>query len=251
MKTIQIKNILLISGLLLYTKPCRAETLDEVFRSFHTIMGITNMSVDAYMSALPGNIDVWWECHSAADENVYSQNIRDWFLSLVPATVPSNADRDATNRWLYAKCDVIDAVSGGDTVAEDTNCWFAIAREVGNVRAGFRTEHDWEVLLGHDGCEREILPCGTVVISITNSLSEYVSTRRNVRQMQSDQTTLAHYADLISTAFDHFTESQTFKNLSPQEHNAIASNIVEIGRFDLLEISRYGLTNIVENTGGD
>ncbi len=251
MRTIQIRNILLLSCLMLCMKPCRAESLDEVFRSFHTIMGITNMSVDAYMSALPGNIDVWWECHSAADENIYSQHIRDWYLSLVPAVVPPNTDRDGTNKWLYAKRQVIYAVSGGDTVAEDTNCWFAIAREMGKVRSGFRTEHDWEVLMGHDGCEREMLPCGVVVIYTTNTVAQSEAIWRKVRQMQSDQTGLDHYAHAISTAFDDFRRSQTFKNLSPQEHNAIASNIVEIGRFDLLEISRYGLTNIVENTGGD
>ena len=251
MRTVQIKIVLLFSILLLWTEHGSAETLDEVFRSFHTIMGITNMSVDAYMSALPGNIDVWWECHSAADENIYNQHIRDWYLSLVPAVVPPNTDRDGTNRWLFAKSDVIGAVSSGDTVAEDTNCWFAIAREMGNVRAGFKTEHDWEVLMGHDGCEREILPCGVVVLYTTNTVAQRETIWQNVRAMKSHQAKLDLYADMISTAFDDFRRSQTFRNLTPQEHNAIASNIVEIGRFDSIEIDRYGLTNIVETAGGD
>ena len=251
MKTIQIKNVLLLTSLLLCTKHCNAETLDEVFRSFHTIMQVTNVSVDACMSALPGNIDVWWNCYLSTDDNIYNQHVKDWYLSLVSATVPDNADRDGTNSWLYVKRRAIYAISGENTIKEDTNCWFAIAREVGNVRAGFRTEHDWEVLMGYEGCEREALPCGVVVIYTTNTVSQSQAIWQNVRQMQSDQTTLEHYTDLISTAFDHFTESQTFKNLSPQEHNAIASNIVEIGRFDSIEIDRYGLTNIVETAGGD
>ena len=105
--------------------------------------------------------------------------------------------------------------------------------------------------MGHDGCERETLPDGVVVISITNSLSEYMATRRKVRQMQSDQARLEHYTDRISTAFDYFKRSHRFRNLSPQEHNSIVSNIVETARFTPREASRYGLTNIVVNTSSD
>ena len=251
MKKNQLKMAIALTGLLIGAQPLCAAALDEVFRSFHTVMGVTNISMEAYMRPLPGNVDLWWKCHLSVDENTYSQHIKDWYLSLVSATVPANADRDATNSWLYAKSDVICAVSGWSTIKEDTNCWFAIAREIGSVRAGFRTEHDWEVLMGHDGCERETLPDGVVVISITNSLSEYMATRRKVRQMQSDQTTLEHYTDMISTAFDRFNCSQTFRNLSPQEHNSIVSNIVETAKFTPYEANCFGLTNIVVNTSGE
>ena len=251
MKNTQYKVAVVLTGLLLGMQPLCAASLDEVFRSFHTVMGVTNISVEAYMRPLPGNVDLWRECCLSADKNIFSLHIKDWYLSMVSATVPANVDRDTTNSWLYAKIDVIDAVSGWSTIKEDTNCWFAIAKEVGAVRAGFRTEHDWEVLMGHDGCERETLPDGVVVISITNSLSEYMATRRKVRQMQSDQARLEHYTDRISTAFDYFKRSHRFRNLSPQEHNSIVSNIVETARFTPREASRYGLTNIVVNTSSD
>ena len=251
MKKNQSKVVIALTGLLLGTQPLCAASLDDVFRSFHTVMGVTNVSVEAYMRPLPESVDLWWECHLAVDESIYSQHIKDWYLSLVSATVPANADRDGTNSWLYAKSDVIYAVSGWSTIKEDTNCWFSIAREIGNVRAGFRTEQDWELLMGHDGCERETLPSGVVVISITNSLSEYMATRRKVRLMQSDQARLEHYTDRIAIAFDRFKRSQIFNNLSPQEHNSIASNIVETARFTPYEANCFGLTNIVVNTGGD
>ena len=105
--------------------------------------------------------------------------------------------------------------------------------------------------MGHDGCERETLPCGVVVIYTTNTVSESEAIWQNVRLMRSDQTTLEHYTDRISTAFDYFKRSHRFRNLSPQEHNSIVSNIVETARFTPREASRYGLTNIVVNTSSD
>jgi len=203
------------------------------------------------MRPLPESVDLWRECCLLADKNIFSQHINDWYLSLVSATVPANADRDATNSWLNAKIDVIYAVSGWSTIKEDTNCWFAIAREIGAVRAEFRTEHDWEVLMGHDGCERETLPGGVVVIYTTNTVSESQAIWQKVRLMRSDQTALNNYTRRMSTAFDDFKHSQTFRNLSAQEHNFIASNIVEAARFTPREASRYGLTNVVVNTSSD
>ena len=251
MKKNQSKLAIALTGLLLGAQPLCAASLDDVFRSFHTVMGVTNVSVEAYMRPLPASVDLWRECCLSADKNIFNQHIKDWYLSLVSATVPANADRDGTNSWLYAKIDVIYTVSGWSTIKEDTNCWFAIAREIGNVRAGFRTEQDWELLMGHDKYERETLPSGIVVISITNSLSEYMATRSKVRLMQSDQARQEFYTDRIATAFDDFKRSQTFKNLSLQEHNSIVSNIVETARFTPYEANCFGLTNIVVNTGGD
>lgn len=251
MRKNQYKVVLILAALMLGTKPLDAASLDEVFRSFHTVMGVTNVSLEAYMRPLPGNMDVWRESYLAIDDDVCNQHINNWYLSFVSATVPANADRDGTNSWLYAKSDVIYAVSSESTIKEDTNCWFAIAKEVGAVRAGFRTEHDWEVLMGHDGCERETLPCGVVVIYTTNTVSESEAIWQKVRLMRSDQTTLEHYTDRISTAFDDFKRSQRFRNLSPQEHNSIVSNIVETARFTPREASRYGLTNVVVNTSSD
>ena len=244
-------TVAVLTVLLLGMCPIDAASLDEVFRSFHTVMGVTNISVEAYMRPLPGNVDLWRECCLSADKNIFSLHIKDWYLSMVSATVPANVDRDTTNSWLYAKIDVIDAVSGWSTIKEDTNCWFAIAKEVGAVRAGFRTKHDWEVLMGHDGCERETLPCGVVVIYTTNTVSESQAIWQKVRLMQSDQDRLEFYTDRIATAFDDFTESQTFRNLSPQEHNSIVSNIVETARFTPYEANCFGLTNIVVNTSSD
>jgi len=251
MKKNQFKIMIALTGLVLGVRPLVAAPLDDVFRSFHTVMGVTNVSVETYMQSLPGSVDLWWESHLLVDDAIYDQHIKDWYLSLVSATVPANADRDATNSWLYAKSDVIRAVSGWNTIKEDTNCWFAVAREVGNVRAGFRTEHDWEVLLGLDGCERETLPCGVVVIYTTNTVSESEARWQKVRLMRSDQIGLEHYTDWVSTAFDDFKRSQTFKSFSPQEHNCIASNIVETARFTPFEARCFGLTNIVVNAGSD
>lgn len=251
MKKTQYKVSVALMGLLLGMRPLCAASLDEVFRSFHTVMGVTNISMEAYMRSLPESVDLWRECCLSADKNIFSQHINDWYLSLVSATVPANADRDATNSWLYAKIDVIYAVSGWSTIKEDTNCWFAIAREIGAVRAGFRTEHDWEVLMGHDGCERETLPGGVVVIYTTNTVSESQAIWQKVRLMRSDQTALNNYTRRMSTAFDDFKHSQTFRNLSPQDHNCIVSNIVETARFTPREASRYGLTNVVVNTSSD
>ena len=251
MRKIRIERFLSFVFIALMGLYVQAAPLDEVFRSFHTIMGVTNVSVDTYMFALPRNMSLWRKCNLSVEEIARDFFLKEWFFSLVSATVPDNVDRDATNCWLSAKNDVIDAISHDRRIKEDTNCWFAVAREMGNVRAGFKTEHDWEVLLGIDGCEREILPYGVVLISITNSLEESRVLSRKVRMMKEDQNRLDSYTRRIANAFGDFTQSQTFRNLSPDEHNSISSNLVETGRLNPYEIDYYGLTNIVQDAGSD
>ena len=222
--------------------------LDDVFRTFHTQMGVTNMSQDAFLESLVNDVYSWENYYVAGRDGVPPQELNAWYLSLVTATVPDGVNKDHTNRWQHIKSEAVSSVSANSAVREDTNCWFAVAREVGRIRAGFRNEHDWEVLEGIDQCEREVMPGGVVLISITN-YNEYVVRSRIVSTMKNDQTSLENRAQDMVHAFYRFNRSQTFKNLSLPERNAIVSNLVETARMSELEVSALGFTNIVEQTG--
>jgi len=222
--------------------------LDDIFRTFQTQMGVTNMSQDAFLTSLIDDVYGWVNYYVAGRDGVLPQELNAWYLSLTAATVPDGIDREGTNRWLLIKGDAVGFVSANSAVRDDTNCWFAVAREVGRIRAGFRNEHDWEVLEGIDQCEREVMPGGVVLISITN-YNEYVVRSRIVSIMKNDQTRLENHAQDMVHAFEDFNRSQTFKNLSLPERNAIVSNLVETARMSELEMSALGFTNIVEQTG--
>ena len=170
------------------------------------------------------------------------------YLSLVSATAPGGVGREITNRWMCVKGDAVSDVSYDCAVRDDTNCWFAVAREIGRIRAGFRSKYDWEALVGIDSNSREITPDGVELVSTTNSWSEHMRLWSEVRIMQIDQTVLESLAYVMGRAFDSFKRSQTFKSLSAVEHNAIVSNLVETARMDAYEARALGLTNIVEQT---
>ena len=49
MRKNQYKVALILAVLMLGTKPLDAAALDEVFRSFHTVMGVTNVSLVVFL----------------------------------------------------------------------------------------------------------------------------------------------------------------------------------------------------------
>ena len=222
--------------------------LDDVFRTFQAQMGVTNVSQDVFLALLVDDVYSWENYYIAGRDGVPPQELNAWYLSLVTATVPDGVDREGTNDWQFIKGEAVSFVSANSAVRDDTNCWFAVAREAGRIRAGFRNEHDWEVLEGIDQCEREVMPGGVVLISITN-YNEYVARSRIVSVMRNDQVELDGAVNKMVRAFRNFERSQTFKNLSLPERNAIVSNLVETARMSELEVSALGFTNIVEQTG--
>ena len=224
--------------------------LDDVFRTFHTQMGVTNVSQGAFLTLLASDADSWINYYVVGRDGVSPQELNSWYLSLVSAEVPAGDSRDDTNMWQYVKGDAVSFVSGNGAISGDTNCWFAVAREAGRIRAGFRTEHDWEVLEGIDQCEREVMPDGVVFLTVTNStMDEHMERYDMVFKMRQDQSGKEYLARRMVRAFEDFNRSQTFKNLSLPERNAIVSNLVETARMSELEVSALGFTNIVEQTG--
>jgi hypothetical protein len=222
--------------------------IDDVFRTFYTQMGVTNISQDVFLGSLTNDATFWEDYYIAGRYGVSPQALNEWYLSLVSATAPDDVDREVTNRWMCVKGDAVGDVSYDIAVCDDTNCWFAVAREIGRIRAGFRTKYDWEELVGIDSNSREITPDGVELVSTTNLWSEHMRLWSEVRIMQIDQTAQKSLAYMMERAFDSFKRSQTFKNLSAVEHNAIVSNLVETARMDAYEARAHGFTNIVEQT---
>ena len=244
-----IKILIAAMALIPMRKASATIWLDDAFRTFHTQMCITNVSQDAFLNLLMRKAMVWEDYYLGGRTNSSDQTFNEWYLSVVSALVPDGICRDDTNMWTLVKGDVASFASGDSAVRDDTNCWFAVAQEVGRIRAGFRTEQDWEALERIGQCEREVMPDGVVLVSITNSISEYMAYRRKVFAMKEDQSRLERLAHNMVRAFKYFECSQTFKNLSLPERNAIVSNLVETARMSELEVSALGFTNIDEQTG--
>ena len=73
--------------------------LDDVFRTFQTLMGVTNVSRDAFLASLTGDVYSWVNHYVAGRDGVSPQELNSWYLSLVSAEVPADVCRDDTNMW--------------------------------------------------------------------------------------------------------------------------------------------------------
>ena len=221
-------------------------SLEEVFISLYDEMNTTNASQSTFMDAVAQDRFLWFNLYRAARANISDCALSDWYTNLVSATVPDNVESSGTNLWLEIKQYAIADMASDTAICNSTNCWFATAREHGYIRDGLRSDGDWEVLLGMDQCERQVMPDGVVIVSVPGLFSDQQLQRESmVRQMKVEQSWHEDVATGMRRALRRFTTSESFAGLSQQEHNSIVSNLVEAARLTQEEASLLGLTNRV------
>jgi hypothetical protein len=60
--------------------------LDDVFRTFHTQMGVTNVSQGAFLTLLASDADSWINYYAADRDGVSPQELNAWYLSLASSS---------------------------------------------------------------------------------------------------------------------------------------------------------------------
>ena len=226
-------------------------SLDDVFVSLYAEMNTTNTTQSAFMNAVAEGRFSWYGLYRAERGNMSDAALSNWFTNLVTAVVPANLDSSGTNHWLVTKQYAIADMATDTAIRNSSNCWFATAREHGLIRDGLRSESDWEVLLGVDKCEREVMPDGVVIVSVPGLFCDQQSQRESmVRQMKIEQSWNEDVATGMRRALEIFVRSESFSGLSQEQHNSIVSNLVETARLTSAEAAALGLTNKVLNCGG-
>ncbi len=220
-------------------------TLEDVFFSLHSEMGITNVAREAFVETAKVDRFAWLALLRGSRDNVSDTFLDGWYQGLTMADVPANSDWISTNKWLEVKRNAIVDMSFNPAVRDSTNCWMAVAREHGNIRARLIAEAGWDSLLGLDECEREAGSNGVEVISVPGLFSErWAQREKEVRQMKQDQSNREYYAAGIRLALKEFARSERIACLPPQSRNAMVSNIVETARLTQEEACALGWTNV-------
>ena len=225
-------------------------SLEDVFVSLYAEMNTTNTTQAAFMSAVNEGRFCWYDLYRAERGNISDAALSNWFTNLVTAVVPGNVDSSGTNRWLVTKQNAISDMAADTAIRNSSNCWFVTAREHGQIRVDLKSESDWDVLLGIDKCEKEVMPDGVVIVSVPGLFGDQQSQREAmVRQMKMEQSWNEDVAAGMRRALEIFAKSDSFSGLPQGQRNSIVSNLVETARLTTAEASALGLTNILQSVG--
>lgn len=238
--------VILATGWVLVFNSSAAVFVDDAFRALYSAMGVTNATSEAFMDCVRQNPRSWYyDYYMPSRVRVPDSFVNGWYVSLVSATAPQDVGADDTNSWMRAKGYAIRSLSNDGAVRDDTNCWLAVAREIGRMRMKFYSEQDLDMLRGIDGCAREVNADGISIVMVPGLLGED-QRRRDAMAEEIRRTQIERQRDIrdMSNAFDDFTRSSSWNGLPPPERNAMVSNLVEAARFTPAEAAALGLTNV-------
>ncbi len=240
-------RIIIAFSLLALARIGVCSSLEDVFVSLYAEMNTTNTTQSAFMNAVAEGRFRWYDLYRAERSNMSDAALSNWFTNLVTAVVPGNLDSSGTNRWLVTKQYAIADMATDAAIRNSSNCWFVTAREHGLIRDGLKSERDWDVLLGVDKCEKEVMPDGVVIVSVPGLFGDQQSQREAmVRQMKMEQSWNEDVAAGMRRALEIFAKSDSFFCLSQEQHNSIVSNLVETARLTPAEAATLGLTNVTQ-----
>ena len=229
-----------------------AKDVPECLRDLHALYGSTYCTAEAYIDAIEQTLDNWVGFNSGSTRNPTDEELRNWYISIAEAFAPENDNPDMAGVWRGAKEEAIRMFAWRGHIANDTNCWLAVARNIGEVRSCLHTQEYWDEFEGIDPALTIIDPATGVKFCCNTNKPEVASRLSEIafREQRWEHNLSAH-ASHMEDVFQQFTASQTFKNLSPAEHNAISSNIVELAKMNPRRAREYGLTNVVDAVSAD
>ena len=229
-----------------------AKDVPECLRDLHSLSGVTNYNAETYLENIQQNWTTWVWHRSHATMTIDNDELRDWYIELANAFAPDNTNEDTEGLWRTVKSEILNAFSRIGNIANDTNCWLAVARNIGEVRSCLHTQEYWDEFEGIDPALTIIDPATGVKFCCNTNKPEVASRLSEIAfREQRWEYILGAHADNMEDVFQKFTASQTFKNLSPAEHNAISSNIVELAKMKPCNAKEYGLTNVVNAVSTD
>ena len=177
--------------------------------------------------------------------------LRNWFCSILDSPIMANATMSESNTWLQVKVHAVLELGRSCSVKNDTNCWYAAAREYARVRQA--DTHDWYKLAGNGQNVAGVFTDGVVILNSPFAVGDTSEAANIYRQRQVDAYNLkkrfGRARSVISQSLRNVASSEALAAFPIQERNAIVSNIVELARLTTDEAAELGLTNVVETVG--
>ena len=189
--------------------------------------------------------DAAWRARRSQNHDRY---LRVWYCRLLELEIPCTSDLSVSNEWMGAKADVLLELGRSSSVAGDTNCWFATAREHG--MAVTKDVKEWYEIAGIATNALEVLPDGVIVLdsNIQNggSNDDRIAFNKHIDDARRMKKQFSIIKESARRNMRDMTLSPAFCELIPSDRNSIVSNIVEMAHFTPDEAASLGLTNVTQ-----
>lgn len=226
-------------------------SIETSVRDLYDLVKPSGCSKEGFLIGMTNGVMSWGMCTYDSMSGVASEDLSRWYATFVHSVVSATSDFEGTNRWLFAKANLLSAISFNPAVLNSTNCMVEAAIEMGKIRDGLRSRDDWYELRGIAPSDREVRPDGVVVVRVAGLFSDEQRRRDDcARKLQSIQREQERIAETILGGYHEFVKSPAFNFLSPESRNELVSNIVDAARFMPSERTALGLTNSVPNLPG-
>jgi len=240
------KILIAVFGLALTFRAAAEVSVVEAFSALHSMIGDTNIAQNAFLDAISNGSSDWTNQYALARCNIPDQALRSWFCQIAESSVTNIAVYAERCSWMHAKAVALREFSADFAVRNDTNCWFAAARNHGITRSRIHTEAQLDELRG--AISRSVGNDGVSIIVVPNLFSEE-SVRQHacVDELARIEELDREYLSDIKQTFSMFANSETLNGFGRDARNAVVSNIVTVACFTSEEASQLGLTNVVES----
>ena len=167
----------------------------------------------------------------------------------------------STNLWTYVNLDITptnDLYYASRRLYDQSIMLFLMEDEIYPATYSALATNLWDRLAALHGDLRgkklaELPPVYRNFGIITNQLElqDLIVANSNANRICSYQSRLRDIERRIEIIFANAASSEALASFPPAERNAIVSNLVETARFTPDEAARLGLTNVVEQIGGE
>ena len=251
---IQRKILMTVFGLALTFRVGAEVSIVQAFSDLYSMIEATNVVQNAFLEAISIGSNDWTNQYALARRKLADQALSDWFCELSESSATNLADYAERTSWIHAKAVAMRELSSDFAVRNDTNCWFAVARNHGLTRSRIHTDAQLDEMRG--AISRSVGNDGVSIIVIPDLFSEESARRHaQVEELERIEELDREYLSDIMPIFSLIAHSETFSSFESDERNAVVSNIVATARLTPVEASALGMTNILVEAncpgGGD
>ena len=186
---------------------------------------------------------------------------RKTFIILLLFAMRFASAQAATNLWAYVNLDITptnDLYYASRRLYDQSKILFLMEDESYPAKYSALATNLWDRLavLHGDLREKKLLELPPVYRNfgiITNQveLQDLIVANSNANRICSYQSCLRDLEKRIEIVLANAAISEALASFPPAERNAIVSNLVETARLTADEVARLGLTNVVEQVGGE
>ena len=167
-----------VFGLALTFRVGAEVSIVQAFSDLYSMIEATNVAQNAFLEAISIGSNDWSNQYALARRKLADQALSDWFCELSESSATNIADYAERTSWIHAKAVAMRELSSDFAVRNDTNCWFAVARNHGLTRSRIHTDAQLDEMRG--AISRSVGNDGVSIIVIPDLCSEE-SARRHAQ----------------------------------------------------------------------